>query len=128
MKINVTNTDKLAAEIAIAEGARVSARTITADDVSRAVAQIEKRLSAMMPKKAWRGAAFVVDVNAQSFPGAYKGRPESTQFMIERGASGWFVTKIWRGYTNGPTGRIRPVAGSLDTAAIIEHATGAAWH
>jgi hypothetical protein len=32
------------------------------------------------------------------FPNAYKWSPDSTQFRIERFASGWFVTDIQRMY------------------------------
>lgn len=128
MKINVASTDKLTAAIAAVEGSRVSARTITSEDVTKAVAQIEKRLSGMMLKKDWAGAAFCVDVHAQDFPNAYKGRPESTIFTVQRFASGWFVTDIRRGYTRSANNRIAPHRNTLNADAIVAYATGAAWH
>lgn len=109
MKININNTEKLSAAIEAAEGTRVNARTITAEDVIRSVEKIEKRLRYLLPKKGWKGLKFNVDPHAQQFPAAYKGTPQSTQFRVERGATGWFVTAIWRWQCNGSTGMICPL-------------------
>lgn len=95
MKINVTNTEKLSAAIKEAEY-RVSARTITADEIQKEVKLIESKLSLILAKKDWVGVVLHIDLNAQSFPSAYRGAPESTQFRLERFSSGWFVTGLGR--------------------------------
>jgi len=96
MKINVSNTDKLAAAIAAAEGPRYSARTITPLQVQFEVDHITADLDRLLAKKDQVGARVIVDQNAQTFPNAYKGTPYSTQFTVERFASGWFVTDVSR--------------------------------
>ena len=105
IRINVNNIDKINAAIATAEG-RAKARCITADDIHRMINEIEASLIKRMYKKDWAGLEFSVDPHAQSFPGAYKGTPESTQFTLMRTASGWFVTNILRRECQGPTSRI----------------------
>lgn len=100
MKINVTATDKLNAAIDVVQK-RASARTITARDIQLDVERIEKALKKVLPKKHWKGAKFIADINAQTFPSSYNGTPESTKFALVRAASGWFVTNIWRGATCG---------------------------
>ena len=110
MKINTTNTEKVNQAIAAAEG-RATARTICMDDVQTAIKSIEKRLSLLLFKKDWKGLKFGVDSNAQSFPSSYKYTPYaySTQIVLERGATGWFVTEIYRAPCGGPTQEITPV-------------------
>ena len=57
----------------------------------------EKKLEEKgLPKKYWTGLSFWGDINAQKFPNAYKWCPDSTQFVVERFASGWFVTRVGR--------------------------------
>ena len=109
MKININNADKLTTAINAAEGAKVSARTISAVDIQTVTREIERNLSTRLLKKDWQGLVFRCDPHAQSFPGAYRGLPESTHFALERGASAWFVTSIGRSPTLGPTDRIIPV-------------------
>ena len=105
IRINVNNTDKLNEAIAAAEG-KASVRRLTADLVHTYVQHIEKMLSTRLLKNDWAGLEFSVDPHAQSFPGAYKGRPESTHFELERTASGWFVTRIMRNDCRSPKNRI----------------------
>lgn len=105
IRINVNNIEKINAAIATAEG-RATARCITADDIHIMIDEIESTLIKRMYKKDWAGLEFSVDPNAQSFPGAYRGTPESTQFTVMRKASGWFVTDISRMTCKGPTSRI----------------------
>lgn len=107
-KINVKNSEILDAEILkVEKGCR--ARQINSVDVAGSVAIIEQRLAGILPKSAWQGLRFECDPNCQSFPGAYKGVPLSTRFILERGSSAWFVTRIWRGACGGSTQRILPV-------------------
>ena len=105
IRINVNNTDKISAAIAAAEG-KATARCITADDIHSMINEIEESLTKRLYKKDWAGLRFSCDDNAQSFPGAYKGRPESTHFELERTASGWFVTRIMRNDCRSPKSRI----------------------
>ena len=105
IRINVNNIAKLNAAIDAAEG-RAKVRCITADDIHSMINEIEASLSNRMYKKDWAGLEFSADPHAQSFPSAYKGTPESTQFTMLRTASGWFVTNIRRRECQGPTSRI----------------------
>jgi hypothetical protein len=107
MKLNVTNIEKLDAAITEAEG-RASVRCINSADVAEYIARIEKTLSGILNKTDWAGLKFDCDPHGRSFPGSYKGIPESTKFTIERGSSAWFVTKIWRGQCGGPTQQVNP--------------------
>ena len=79
-----------------AEGKRVSARTITASDVRSLLRQAQDELDKIMPKKMQVGLKIIMDRNAQDFPRSYRGIPESTLVQVERRASGWFVTEIYR--------------------------------
>ena len=108
MKINTTNIEKVNSAIAAIEG-RATARTITADDVEEAIETIEKKLSILLLKKDWKGLRFAVDTNAQNFASSYKYTPYSTHFVLERGATAWFVTEIYRAPCGRPTHKIVPV-------------------
>lgn len=129
MKINTTNTEKLNAAIQQVEGPRVSARTIDADDIRNLIeTTIEKRLSSMLLKKDWKGLRFYCDPHAQSFPGSFKGIPQSTQFTLERGARGWFVTGIERASCEGPRGYIKPMNLKTKETELVDYATShAPW-
>lgn len=117
MKINIKNTEKLAEAIASAE-VRCSARTISAKDIQNAAAHIEKKLANILAKKDWPGIKFNIDLNAQTFPGAYKGIPESTKFTLERFSSGWFVTEVYRGRTAGSRKNEARLTESQKTAMV----------
>lgn len=97
--VNEKNKEKINAAIKAAEG-RATARTIKFYDIECAIERIEKKLG--IPAAHMRGIRALVDVNAQKFPAAYNFTPESTHFRLERFASGWAVTDIWRGRTEGP--------------------------
>ena len=86
-------SEKLASVIAEAEGARVSARKIDVKDIIDDLIEINDYLG--ISTKAMKGTTVHVDHNAQAFPNAYKGTPESTHFTAEF-TSGWFVTAIYR--------------------------------
>ena len=97
MKINVKNAEKVNAAINAVEGTRVSVRMADSLTVLKSYIRIEARLSGLLAKKDWTGLIFFCDPNASTFPSSYKYVPESTQYKIERFASGWFVTNIYRG-------------------------------
>jgi hypothetical protein len=95
IKINVKNQDKLSSLIESVEK-KCSIRLISVEGIRYAVEDIEKRLENLLYKKDWKGLRFWCDNNAQTFPMAYKGTPESTQFIVERGVKDWFVSQIQR--------------------------------
>jgi hypothetical protein len=94
MKINVKN-EKQVNEALNKVNAKV--RNANHQSVVAIVWQIEKKLAEKgLPKKLWEGLSFIGDINAQSFPNAYKWTPESTQFKLQRFASGWFMVDAQR--------------------------------
>lgn len=98
IKVEDKNIEKLQRAIEEAEG-RAKVRTITAMTVKWAVTAVEQTLN--IPKKHMVGIKVHCDLHAQKYPNAYKYTPESTQFDLERFASGWFVTNIERERTGG---------------------------
>ena len=86
-------SEALTAVIAEVEGPRVSVRKIDVKDIADDLLEINEYLG--ISKKAMKGTSVHVDHNAQSFPGAYKGTPESTQFDAEF-TTAWFITDIVR--------------------------------
>jgi hypothetical protein len=108
MKINATDAEKMNEAIAAAEG-RATARTVYAEDVEIAIKSIEKKLSILLLKKDWKGLRFAVDTNAQNFASSYKYTPYSTHFVLEKGATAWFVTEIYRAPCGRPTREIIPM-------------------
>ncbi len=120
MKINTNNTNKLNSAIDQVEGDRCSVRLIDADTIAQHVAEIETMLCKILYKKNWAGLKFNIDPNAQDFPNAYKGKPESTQATVERTASGWFVTELKRDRCCSPTNRIKPINILIKERAIMD--------
>ena len=100
MKINLQNDEKLNKAIDAVES-RARARCISAHHIQSSVKQIETTLRHMLHKKDWSGVRFEIDPNAQSFPSSYKGTPESTQVIVERFPSGWFVIGLGRDICKG---------------------------
>ena len=91
--IKPENKAEICGAIFEAEG-RAKVRTLTYEDMERAIKKIENKLE--IPKKHMIGIKADCDMNAQSFPRAYKYTPESTQFGLEYTSSGWKVTWIRR--------------------------------
>ena len=73
------------------------ARTITADDVLDVPERIKDRYN--IPVAALEGCAFLVDLNAQNFPHAYKYTPESTIMRIKVSGGKFRVVEFFRGRT-----------------------------
>lgn len=80
---------------------RCTARTIKASDILSALDKVERRWD--IPKKYMAGCVVDVDLHAQTFPSAYHGIPESTQFTAEYKAGSWRITDIRRGQVRGST-------------------------
>lgn len=102
INIKEANRDKINAAIKEAEG-RATARTINYDDIVDDITNIETKLN--IAKKHMTGCYAWVDHNAQAFPSAYKYKPESTHYCIQRTASGWVLVSVDRMTTNSPSGR-----------------------
>jgi hypothetical protein len=73
---------------------RSRVRTINADDICYYLIKIEEKLG--IPKTAMEEVTVFVDANAQNFPSAYKGFPESTVFQAIYRNGSWRVTDIYR--------------------------------
>lgn len=100
---------------------RATARTITPADMVHALETVEKRLN--IPKKALEGCRAYIDVNAQSFPRAYKYSADSTQFAAVYMRGGWRVTSVSREKCNSPSRRYEVRLTDAAKAAIIDRCT-----
>lgn len=100
---------------------RCSARTVTADQVVAKLIDIEDDLK--ISKKAMDGVTVTMDLNAQSFPSAYKGIPESTIVRARYKSGSWRVTDVYRGNTFRPTVAIRLVLTDAAKQALIDRFT-----
>ena len=90
-----TDTAVIAIKNAIEDVEKMArVRTITAEKLIETLADIDKTLG--ISKKAKEGIKISVDINAQKFPRAYKGIPESTQFTAEFKGGSWRITGIKR--------------------------------
>lgn len=96
MKINVENTEKLQAALDTVQTPRMTARLVDPAHITRAIKWLDKHLDIILPKKLQNGLEITLNENAQTFPGAYKGIPESTYVKLLKTSSGWFVTEIYR--------------------------------
>ena len=79
--------------------ARSRVRTIRVSDFFEAARRVESKLG--IPKSALEGVCAHVDVFAQSFPSAYRGIPESTQFDMVFSKRFWRVTRVSREQVSG---------------------------
>ena len=93
------NVAKLTAELDRVQS-HVRVRTVSAEDVSKTLDGITARFR--IPKTAMEGVRVTVDLNAQRFPSAYRGYPESTFFSAVYSKRAWRVTEVWRGRTAMP--------------------------
>ena len=95
MKINIKATEKIRHALATANGA-ASTHTEVAATVSNAADLAEIKLGKLgIPKGQRAGAIFSV-VTGGTVPNAYKYTRAVTQFKLERGATGWFLTDAGR--------------------------------
>ena len=102
MKINVNDSEKINAELVkVQANARV--RTISVTGIEFVCDLLEKRLGKLMPRKYFSGVRYYYDAADASYYRGYRGTPESTAVMLERGARNWFVVGIAR----GPIGRCK---------------------
>ena len=109
--------EKLDKAIKEAEG-RATARTIKPGAIVDVLKYVEVRLG--VSKKALEGTTVVADYNAQTFPAAYKGVPESTIFSAIFLRGTWRVTDISRGKTHSPHHACQVQMTDECKAAVIE--------
>lgn len=120
MKLNIKDMERVQATIDIVQS-RSHIRNIDAPDVAAAIAYIENKLSNLLPKKDWCGISVRVDKHAQTFPGSYRGIPESTVFTVERFPSGWFITSLLRDHCTNARFRVNGLHKKAEQ--IARHAT-----
>jgi len=118
IRIDATHAEKINAAIKAAEG-KATARKITADDIIDCVDRINRHLG--IPKCKMDGCAAYCDVNAQRYPNAYRGIPQSTQFRAENIRGNWYLTDVSR---CNQTGTVAVLLDLTDAAkaAILEAA------
>lgn len=116
MLVKESNMKKINEMIKKAEG-RATTRTIEYKDIAYNIEDIEKTLG--IPKKDMIGIVAYVDSNAQNFPNAYKYTPYSTQYTLERKASGWDLVAVKRGRTERRNRKFRLVLTDVAKEAII---------
>lgn len=98
---------------------RCSCRTITVEEVQNKLNEYFNELG--ISKKNMIGTIIKdCDLNAQSFPSAYKYTPESTHISAEYKSKGWVITDIWRGKTNAPSKVIISELSTTAKEALIE--------
>lgn len=83
-------------------------RTISAGDIiSECDAQTIRLFGLGASLKALAGTEIHIDVNAQSFPHAYKYDPDSTHFIANFDGKKWTLTNVYRGGCGPSRGHIR---------------------
>lgn len=96
--------NRAALELAIKEAeGRATVRTLSVNKLFRTLKSVDEYLKGFSSMKDAIGTEIEVDVNAQSFPSAYKYIPESTVFNAIRTASGWKVVNIYRDNCKAPS-------------------------
>lgn len=94
MKINVTDSDKIAAALAKTQK-RAQVRTLHRTDVLQAAERAELKLEALkIPKKDRPGTSAYYGY--EKFPSSYKWSPEGTLIALERFPTGWFLVDVVR--------------------------------
>lgn len=111
-----SNVARLAAELDRVQS-RARVRTVSAEDIGKALDRITARFR--IPKTAMEGVRVTVDLNAQKFPNAYNGIPESTFFSAVYSKRAWRVTEMWRGRAAMPNHMVDVVlTGSTGTGIV----------
>lgn len=111
------NVAKLAAELDRVQS-RARVRTVSVEDVGKALEKIAARFR--ISKTAMEGVRVTVDLNAQKFPNAYNGIPESTFFAAVYSKRAWRVTEVWRGRTAMPKHMVGVVLTEAAVSALTD--------
>lgn len=100
MKNTVVNTvENLESMLMEAQPKRIKVRTIIIRDILDALAHLTYWMETFTTATDAVGTEVTIDVNARTFPHAYKGSPESTLFDAKYTFSGWKITSIYRYFT-----------------------------
>ena len=92
--IKDSNRERIEQAIKEAEG-RAKERTIIYKDIVDAIKAIEKKFS-FATKKSMDGLKVMVDMNAQTYPKAYKYQPQATFFGIRYSKGSWRLICVER--------------------------------
>lgn len=100
---------------------KCKARTISAGDIRNAIGKIEKHFG--IPKCKLDGARIDCDINAQSFPNAYKRVRKSTIFTAENRKGKWYLTAVRREAPYPPTYavQVRHMSEEMQDAIIYQN-------
>lgn len=104
-------------EIIKAHEGAARVRTLTVSDMCEALEHVAETWG--ISKAKMRGCSVSVDVNAQSFPNAYRFAPESTAFCAAFTSYGWAITDIRRGPCRSPGVGVRAELTDDARAAIM---------
>lgn len=97
-------------------------RVVSAFEIFKAIVEYENRLSRFLSYKDMKGASVEIDLNAQTFPNAYKYTPHSTVVKIECSAPrSWTILSIKRGITQKDIYECKKFT-DLQKAQILESA------
>lgn len=120
IRIDSAHIEKIQAAIDAAQ-CKARVRCITAQEVLRFCDRVASHLS--ITKKAMNRVRFTADLNAQLYPSAYRGIPQSTVFCAEYRRNCWYLTDVFRG-NQYSTRRVSLVTLTDDAkAAILESAS-----
>ena len=96
--INIKEKNRKKLETALEEGqSQARERRVSIEDIFRACEEIEKKIGRFLSKKNMEGVTVTVDVNAQSFPSAYRYTPMATILEIRKKPTGWALVDVYRG-------------------------------
>jgi hypothetical protein len=101
MRINTNNHPKIDEALQQAEG-RARTRKMDATDIQGFIEEAEERLAQFLNKGDWNGVRIRVSVGfGGKVPSSYKGTPEATFAIIERGSTAWFMVDAGRERARG---------------------------
>lgn len=90
MRLNITNTAKIEAELSSVNGTARAFTLTEAQDLCAFAEHAERQLGKVLPKSAWKGARVTCRLAGPS-ASSYRYGAKSTECELERGATGWFL-------------------------------------
>ena len=118
--IEEKNREKIETLITEVEG-KARVRTIGYQEIFNLCKETEKHLG--IPKKHMHGVTIFGDPNAQNFPNAYSGIPQSTQFQAVYSHGKWYVTEIFRRNCKTPKNKVWIILTDVAKESIIQTKT-----
>lgn len=120
IRINKANVDKMQAAIDAVEG-RATARKIDARTIDAIATIAEERIEALLLTKKMSVGAVVNYQQGIKLPvSRFRHTADATSITIVRGASGWFLTAVHRGYCYHGQGEGFDVTLSAEQAAFAK--------